>query len=84
MGKKAVVGWPERLERAKKRAPSTLIYLDSERRRYPVKPGDCQSYKAAYERARQQGDNGIAATALRRAIRLGCDWAVKHSQRAEG
>lgn len=81
MGKKAVVGWPERLARAKKRAPSTLIYLDSERRRYPVKPGDCQSYKAAYSRAKQQGDKAIAARALKRAIRLGCDWAVKSGER---
>jgi hypothetical protein len=77
VGKKAVVGWPERLERAKKRAPSTLIYLDSERRRYPVKPGDCQSYKAAYSRAMQQGDRAIAKRAKARAVRLGCDWAVK-------
>ena len=80
MARRSVVGWPERLARAKKRAPSTLIYLDSERRRYPVKPGDCQSYKAAFSRARQQGDRAIAARALKRAIRLGCDWAAKSSK----
>jgi hypothetical protein len=75
--KKAVVGWPERLARAKRNAPETLVYLDSERRRYPVKPGDCQSYKAAYSRAMQQGDRAIAARAKARAVRLGCEWAMR-------
>jgi len=77
VAKKSVVGCPERLERAKKRAPSTLIYLDSERRRYPVKPGDCQSYKVAHSQAMHRGDREIAARAKARAVRLGCEWAIK-------
>ena len=77
MAKESVVGWPQRLKRAKKNAPGTLVYLDEANKRYPIKPGDCQSLKAAYSRAKQQGDSKIAASALRRAMSARCDWAVK-------
>ena len=73
--RKSVVGWPKRLAAAEKRRPETLMYLDDKKQRYPVKPGDCMSYQAAYSRALQQGETQIAQKALKRAVRLNCQWA---------
>jgi hypothetical protein len=77
--KRSIEGWSERLAAAKKRKPGSLTYLAAGKK-YPVKAGDCMSFRAAYSRAKQQGRADVAAKALAGAKRLGCEWATKHSK----
>lgn len=54
--------------------------------RYPIVPKyarkgscapDCRGLRAAYARARQQGDQAIARKAIARAGKAGCAWAKR-------
>lgn len=54
-----------------------------ERPKYPVCPKGskkptCRGTLAAYKRARQQHDQGVARKAVKKGKSLGCTWAAKH------
>ena len=76
-------GWGEFLAAAQKREDPGLAYFRPEDKGYPYMtsgPMMCRSLLAAYSRAKQQGEDAIAARALTRAKREGCDWALKEER----